>query len=340
VEPELSSLEYIRGAAVDLSRLRGRPCLLLSTTSLTPCAVTLVARACADRTGDIDLLIHGPGGCICCAYAIAREIRRHFTRVGAFVPGPAKSAATLVALVADELVLGTFGELGPLDAQRSQKQRADFPVERSCLDWLCSLDQLQGHAVGTFDTLVRHLLNHAEMRGEDVFRVSGEFVAQLLTPLYSQIDPGTLGECVRQMELGRGYADRLLRRYRPDLYADRGPAIIERLVSGYAAHSFVIDREELEELGIPTRHPEPEESVLLDQMAPRLKDLAGQDLIEIVCADDPCRTRECEHLDAQFTAATVQCQRSWHHALVARLKRFMDGRSQHSGPAPEQGATC
>jgi hypothetical protein len=327
---ELSSLDYVRQAVAELSRLRGRPCLLLSTATLTPCAVTLVVQACADRTGDIDVVIHGPGGCIGCAYAIAREIKRHFTLLSAFVPGLAKSAATLVALVADELVLGTFGELGPLDAQRSQKQQADFPVSRSCLDWLCSLDQLQSHAMGTFDAMVRHLVANADMRGEDVFHASGEFVAQLLAPVYSQVDLGTLGECVRQMELGRAYAERVLRRYRPDLYAERGAAIIERLLTGYAAHGFVIDREELEELGIPTRHPQPEESMLLDQMAPRLRDLAGQDLIEIVSADDPCRTRECEQLDAECTAATVQDQRPWHHVVVARGKQFMDGRSRRS----------
>ena len=37
----------------------------------------------------------------------------------------AKSAATLLCLVADELVLGDVGELGPLDAQCDERQQAD-----------------------------------------------------------------------------------------------------------------------------------------------------------------------------------------------------------------------
>ena len=45
----------------------------------------------------------------------------------------AKSAATLLCLVADELVLGDVGELGPLDAQCDERQQADFPLNTSRL---------------------------------------------------------------------------------------------------------------------------------------------------------------------------------------------------------------
>ena len=49
------------------------------------------------------------------------------------MPFEAKSAATLLCLAADELVLGDLGELGPLDQQYEAKQTADYPLSTSRL---------------------------------------------------------------------------------------------------------------------------------------------------------------------------------------------------------------
>jgi ClpP class serine protease len=65
----------------------------------------------------IDLVIHTPGGIVLAAMQIARAIEAHKGKVTVYVPVYAMSGGTLIALAADEIVLGEFSVLGPIDPQ-------------------------------------------------------------------------------------------------------------------------------------------------------------------------------------------------------------------------------
>jgi ClpP class serine protease len=65
----------------------------------------------------IDLVLHTPGGIILAAMQIARAVEAHQSRVRVFVPVYAMSGGTLIALAADEIVMGEFSVLGPIDPQ-------------------------------------------------------------------------------------------------------------------------------------------------------------------------------------------------------------------------------
>lgn len=65
----------------------------------------------------IDIVIHTPGGLVLAAMQIARAIEAHPAKVTVFVPVYAMSGGTLIALAADEIVLGEFSVLGPIDPQ-------------------------------------------------------------------------------------------------------------------------------------------------------------------------------------------------------------------------------
>ena len=65
----------------------------------------------------IDLIIHTPGGLVLAAMQIARAVEAHPAKVTVFVPVYAMSGGTLIALAADEIVLGEFSVLGPIDPQ-------------------------------------------------------------------------------------------------------------------------------------------------------------------------------------------------------------------------------
>jgi ClpP class serine protease len=65
----------------------------------------------------IDLIIHTPGGLVLAAMQIARAVEAHPAKVTVFVPVYAMSGGTLIALAADEIVLGEFSMLGPIDPQ-------------------------------------------------------------------------------------------------------------------------------------------------------------------------------------------------------------------------------
>ena len=65
----------------------------------------------------IDLVLHTPGGLVLAAMQIARAVEAHPAKVTVYVPVYAMSGGTLIALAADEIVLGEFSVLGPIDPQ-------------------------------------------------------------------------------------------------------------------------------------------------------------------------------------------------------------------------------
>lgn len=73
-----------------------------------------------DPSVPIDLILHTPGGMVLAAEQIARALQAHQAKVTVFVPHYAMSGGTLIALAADEIVMGEHAVLGPVDPQLGQ----------------------------------------------------------------------------------------------------------------------------------------------------------------------------------------------------------------------------
>ena len=65
----------------------------------------------------LDLILETPGGSGEVAEDIVRILRSRYEDIGIIVPGWAKSAGTIVALSADEILMSPSSALGPIDAQ-------------------------------------------------------------------------------------------------------------------------------------------------------------------------------------------------------------------------------
>ena len=65
----------------------------------------------------IDLVRHTPGGLVLASYQIAHAIKHRPGKVTVHVPHFAMSGGTLIALAADEIVMGDHAVLGPVDPQ-------------------------------------------------------------------------------------------------------------------------------------------------------------------------------------------------------------------------------
>ncbi len=66
---------------------------------------------------ELDLIVHSPGGSAEAAESLVEYLRARFDHIRVFVPVAAMSAATMVALSADELVMAQHSQLGPIDPQ-------------------------------------------------------------------------------------------------------------------------------------------------------------------------------------------------------------------------------
>ncbi len=68
----------------------------------------------------IDFVVHTPGGLVLASLQIARALARHRAPVRVIVPHYAMSGGTLIALAADEIIMGEHAVLGPVDPQIGQ----------------------------------------------------------------------------------------------------------------------------------------------------------------------------------------------------------------------------
>jgi Serine dehydrogenase proteinase len=65
----------------------------------------------------VDLILHSPGGNPDAAESIMAYLRQRFDHIRGVVPLAAMSAATMMALGSDELLMGEHSQLGPVDPQ-------------------------------------------------------------------------------------------------------------------------------------------------------------------------------------------------------------------------------
>lgn len=176
------------------------------------------------------------------AFRIARCLKHNYKKLRINIPSFCKSAGTLLAIAADELVIGDLGELGPLDVQ--VEKRTEIGEQSSCLDIMRSIDSIISYAQGAF----RECLLDTKLGGRISTKLAGEFAHQfssrLFSPLIAQIDPQTLGEMNRAQQIALEYGRRL-NEYTKNL---KGENSLFRLIGGYPCHSFVIDRKEAKTL--------------------------------------------------------------------------------------------
>jgi ATP-dependent protease ClpP protease subunit len=166
----------------------------------------------------IDLVLDSPGGLIDAAYKIVCLLREYAKVLSVIIPNRAKSAATLIALGADELLMGPPSEIGPIDPM--------IPVshpERGTI-WIPA--QSIRDALKLFDSEI----------AEDINR------SALFMPIMSKIDPWVLGAYERAIKSSEQYAAELLGAYMLKNNQDLAKEIAKNLATGYYSHGYAIDR--------------------------------------------------------------------------------------------------
>ena len=191
----------------------------------------------------ISLILTTFGGDPDQAYRMASILKKLFS--GTFrviVVGPCKSSGTLVAVGADELSFGLFGELGPLDVQLTKQD--EIGVFSSGLDTLGALEIICDKALKAFKEYMIDIIRRSRsaVSMKTASDVAAQLVVGLFQPMVQQVDPHKLSEVNRKMEIAREYGRRL---GMSNLKGDK-EKMLDRLVKGYPSHGFIIDKDEAE----------------------------------------------------------------------------------------------
>ena len=242
-------------AACRLARARKRPAVfyILPDESIGTRNVREVGDAIGNREfEELDLVIHSIGGDIHAAYQLISYLRFRTKKLIACVPRYARSAATLLCVGADVIVLHELSALGPLDAQIFEGTTdGGTPRYNSALHAFKSLERLRDFSLETFGAAAGRLQAAGIFnRTDDTVRYAMEFVRVTAAPLFDKIPSERLGDYSQALAIGEEYGGRLLGRKTPPLPEEKQKKILRRLVHEYPSHEYVIDIRELRNLGL------------------------------------------------------------------------------------------
>lgn len=218
-----------------------------------------------DRRKNVVLALATRGGSADAAFRMARCLRRYYSKFILFIYGMCKSAGTLVAIGADEIILSDFGEFGPLDVQLGKKD--ELFENMSGLNITQALDSLNTRTVEFFRESLIDLRTGS--KGQISTKLAAEIASNLAIgayeKIYSQIDPVQLGAIERAIHIASDYGN-LLQSTNVKTHA------IDRLVNRYPSHEFVIDLEEAQKLFNVVRVPSDVEEQLGECISHVLRD--------------------------------------------------------------------
>ena len=181
-----------------------------------------------EKDSDIDLLLNSAGGDIDAAEKIVYMCREHSKSFRVIIPEYAKSAATLIALASDVIVMGPTSELGPIDPQLYGPGPSGGIFQTSAQSFLDEFEQIK---------------NEVEEKGE---------LSPAYYPLLEGLNIGFIGMCRNLIERSRQFAEKWLKYSMCKDDEERAHKIASQLCDAkkWLTHGVVIDAQEAQNLGI------------------------------------------------------------------------------------------
>jgi len=174
------------------------------------------------RNKGIDLILESHGGSIDAAATIASLCRERFGKLRVITPFMAKSAATLVALSADERLLTCFTQFGPVDPQVRDPKNPEmwFPAH--------SIKEAIDQVEGTKDKVVK-------------------------MAMADKLEPFLIGAFRDAMSASKQYIEEVIEKWD----VPNKEAIVKAFTDKYKSHGYPIDPKVLKSLNVPFSQIDP-----------------------------------------------------------------------------------
>lgn len=190
------------------------------------------------KTENIDLFLYSTGGDTMVPWRLVSMIREYCDKFSVLIPYKAHSAATMISLGADEIVMSNLSELSPIDPSTAnvfnpadpQNPQSKIPI--SVEDVMAYFD-LAKNKFGI-------------KNDEELAKIFNKFVEA-----NPQIHPLALGNVNRTHNLIRILAKRLLKSHKSPLREEEIEKIVDYFTEKLYSHQYYIGRKEAkEDLGV------------------------------------------------------------------------------------------
>ncbi len=198
----------------------------------------------------IHVSLESSGGSLDSAYRVALFLRKFAKDVRIYVPSRAKSAATLIAIGADRVVMSPYAELGPLDTQIPDPRNPATFV--SALDCYQSVDYVRDFGAESISRALKVMLDRTQklIPLAQLIDSATDFAIGNVQPMLAQVMALDFGAWGRTLKIGETYAKALRLRIRNPETEENARKLAANLVYGYPHHPYPIDLEEAQSLGI------------------------------------------------------------------------------------------
>ena len=184
-------------------------------------------------TEALDLMLVSDGGDPTVAWRIVSLIRERVKTFAVLLPQAAYSAATLIALGADEIVMHPHGNLGPVDPQ-IQTIRKDEHGKESQIGF------------GAED-----LSSFLRFTRESVGLTDQDRLAQMFELFCKEVGSVQIGVAARSSQLSMTMGEKLLMMHMTDSdQSQKAATIAESLNKNFFHHGYPVSRSEAKEIGL------------------------------------------------------------------------------------------
>lgn len=201
----------------------------------------------------IDLFLYSRGGDVSVPWRIASMIREFCDEFNVIAPYKAQSAATLLSLGTDNIIMGKKAELGPIDPTLVKATVGESALPQQ---------EISVEDVNSFVSFIKERANINDQSA----------LAQMVGTLVNQISPLTLGNVNRQNSHIRLVARKLLTSRKEKMDEEKINAIVETLTEKIYSHGHGIGRKEAKDIGLPVIFPENKTEDLIWQLYLKYED--------------------------------------------------------------------
>ena len=190
----------------------------------------------------VDFLIISNGGDPIASLRIMGLLRERFDTVSVLLPYVAYSAATILSLGADELVMHPYSNIGPVDPQLSAPHR------------------MPSGATEQLEFSSEDIVNYIEFLRSDV-KADKDQMKTAIPPLMEQVGALNIGRSKRSQRLSFSLSEKMLGFHIGN--KKKVKEIAKALNSSYYHHGYAVGRLEAKKMGLPVTMPDEELEQLL-----------------------------------------------------------------------------
>lgn len=199
---------------------------------------------------NLALFIYTPGGDSIAGWGLVNLLRQHCNKLKVLVPFRALSCGTLIALGADEIVVGKHGFLSPIDPSVASPFNPPAP----------GIPQLG--MISLLPVSVEDMIGFLDLARKEIGLRGDDSVVEVLKILAEKVHPLALGAVYRAREQNNSLARRLLLNHLND--EGKINRIVRQLTQELPTHNYLIGRlEASKEIGLDISEPSDEVEQLM-----------------------------------------------------------------------------